>query len=107
MFDTEARETDMILQKTETEMSVACTGFNGQAKKFFTVHTEGSTVILNADLDMIPLVRIQQMNRIGIFSNKGFDACLIHFVKFSVVAAETGGGIIITSISYIKRFKVL
>ena len=59
MFYAEARETDMILQKTESEMSVARPGFNGQTEEFFVVHAEGSTVILNAYSDMIPLVRLQ------------------------------------------------
>ena len=93
----------MVLQKAKAEMPVAVAGFNGQAKEFFTIHTEGGTVVLNTDLDMIPLVRFQQMSRFGIFFNQRFDACLIHFIKLSVVAAETGGGIIIASITYIKE----
>lgn len=88
-------------------MSIACTGFERQTEKFLTVYKKSCAIVLNADLNLIPLIRFQQMSRIGIFFNQRFDTSLVYIIKLTVVTTETGSGIIITTIAYIKRFNVL
>lgn len=84
-------------------MSIACTGFERQTEKFLTIYKKSCAIVLNADLNIIPLIRLQQMSRVGIFFNQRFDTGLVYIIKLTVVTTKTGSGIIITTIAYIKK----
>ena len=88
-------------------MSIACTGFERQTEKFLTIYKKSCAIVLNADLNIIPLIRFQQMSRIGIFFNQRFDTGLVYIIKLTVVTTKTGSGIIITTIAYIKKVQCI